>query len=591
MDKPLKYTNTISFKLMLSITVIIIVISSSIGILSYYFAKNELVNSGKLDLQHIAQTAIPALDLLNKEVESGKLSLAKAKEMAREKMDGPEVWQGGKKHYDFSKSPFLYKQQGYLYAYNQNGRVEMQPNQPIGANQYNLQDSKGDYVIRNIIKASHANNQEGHYYSYYWKNPGDSMEREKIAYVIYYKPWGWSIGIGAYTDEFYSSLESLKLLIALISLGIALVSLLTFYFIARTKMKLLMHATMSSLKIAGGELNLPKLPEGNDEIGRLAVSFNIMSTELKNMLQQIKEASHHVLGSASDLAAISEETTASSQEINTAMQEISASTMTQSEEIENTFKQMELMTNSIKKIHNESSRIKEITSVSKAATKHGKEIVAVLHQANNETEFATEKINSGITILFSKVKDISHIAEAIQYITEQTNLLALNASIEAARAGEHGKGFAVVANEVRKLAEESSAATKQIQEMINGIENEMETTVQYMNETAQSSKQLNQSVMNTETEFSSIEKAVSMIIEAVEHLNEEMNLVNTQTDEMLEAAQKIAGTSQQTAASTEEITASLDEESKALMNVSNSADGLINISEELNSIISKFHFD
>lgn len=249
-----------------------------------------------------------------------------------------------------------------------------------------------------------------------------------------------------------------------------------------------------------------------------------------------------------------------------------------------------MMTESIRKINQESSSILEITNISRLATEQGKNIVSVLKKANQETEKASENISIGITSLFGKIQDISHITETIQHITKQTNLLALNASIEAARAGEHGKGFAVVANEVRKLAEESNEATKKIQEMIEGIEKETETTVMYMAETANSGRQLNESVIKTEEEFVEIERAVSLTTESVKNLNSEIISVTSQNDEIMGFIQNISAIAEQTAAAAEEVTASIDEQVRAVSNVSHAADGLSGLSEELNEVIGKYKF-
>ena len=110
----------------------------------------------------------------------------------------------------------------------------------------------------------------------------------------------------------------------------------------------------------------------------------------------------------------------------------------------------------------------------------GQEAVDETAGGMNRIKSTVDSTAATVTELGAKSDQIGAIVETIDDIAEQTNLLALNAAIEAARAGEQGKGFAVVADEVRKLAERSSRATKEIAALIAEVQTETEAAVKAM---------------------------------------------------------------------------------------------------------------
>ncbi|MBK3496533.1 cache domain-containing protein [Viridibacillus sp. YIM B01967] len=587
MEKKQSFTSKISFRLLVLIFILITCISSIIGITSYYFAKQELIASGKLDLAHLTEAATEVLKELNTQVEQGTITREKAQEKARKILIGPAE-SDGNLLYDYSKSTFVYKDNGYLFAYDSDHHVTLHPVIPLNEDRTDFQNNSGQNVVKDLVSISQSSNYEDHFYTYSWINKEGEKEREKISYITYFEPWDWHIGIGAYTDEFYASLAKLKWITILLTSLAVVVGLATFYFTTKKKFILLSEVSKSSLQIADGDLTGKKLPNSNDEIGQLGTSFNQMTTNLRTLLLDVQKTSNLLVTSANELSAVSEETSASSDEIGNAMTEITAGAIGQATNLEETNRSLGLLTNSIEKMNAQNQHITEITAISEEATSKGQEIVSVLKKSNDESTQASEQISIGITNLYTKLKDISSITDAINNVSQQTNLLALNASIEAARAGEHGKGFAVVAEEVRKLAEESRVSTQQIQQMIMGIEKEVENTVTAMATTHTISNQLNSSVNDTEVEFNRIANTVQKIISEIQHLSVEIQQVTEQSTVIIDSIQNISAISEQTAASSEEITASVDEQIKAIHSVTTLAQGLTDLSEKVNETIRKY---
>ncbi|WP_409300041.1 methyl-accepting chemotaxis protein [Peribacillus sp. SCS-155] len=582
------FMKKISAKMLIAITLLMILATSSLGIISYHFAKAELVASGKLDLQHIVNASISSLEQLNQQVEAGTLSLEDAQERAREILVGPAVTKNGTTTYDYSKSAFVYKKDGYLMAYDSGYIAQLHPIIPVGENKKDIQNTAGQHVVQDIVKIAKAQNPEARYYEYGWKNTGEKNERNKVVYMNYFKPWDWNIGVGAYEEEFYASLQKLKWIVVVTSIIVTLAGILIFYFGTRRKFKILGQVTRAAVDISDGNLVLHHLPESKDEIGQLSTAFNNMTIQLRSIIENMQEMGSKVSRSSLELSALSEETSATSDEIGRAMREITVGSVAQASDIESTSKRTDELVEAIQRMNEQNQEILIMTDKSAKAIEIGKEKIGSLKESNESSVHAGNEISIGITHLYNRVRDISSIITTIDGISKQTNLLALNASIEAARAGEYGKGFAVVAEEVRKLAEQTSQATTEIYTMIQSIESETEKMVLSMASTVEISSSLNHAVDDTELQFNHISSSINQIIHAIEYLTAEIGKITSQSNEMIDAIQNVTAIAEETAASSEEVLASVDEQNTVISTIASSAEELNLLSERLNQISEQF---
>jgi methyl-accepting chemotaxis protein len=233
-------------------------------------------------------------------------------------------------------------------------------------------------------------------------------------------------------------------------------------------------------RAAGGDLAV-SLAVDEDEaayakpISMLSTSFSHTLGNLRSLVGQIRTGGEHIAASAGELLATAEEHAVSATQQSSAVSETTSTI----EELAATAAQIADTAEAVARYAAETLRYAE----------QGREAVGLSVDSMDKIAFRVEQIATRALSLGEKSHEIGRILDVIDDLSDQTNLLALNAAIEAARAGEHGRGFAVVASEVRKLAERSMAATKDIQGIIAEIQAETNSTIIASEEGAKEVKQ------------------------------------------------------------------------------------------------------
>ncbi|WP_055666223.1 methyl-accepting chemotaxis protein [Desnuesiella massiliensis] len=326
------------------------------------------------------------------------------------------------------------------------------------------------------------------------------------------------------------------------------------------------------------------------EINELNNYFNEMIKNLRDMFSTTAELAIATDTSAKNLLNISEEITHSSEEIGAASGAIAKGS---SEQTETAMICVEISSS----FNYELSSAVDILNEANKATDNSKEIIAtneVVIANLNKTSYANSQamseVSKTISELNNNTKDILIILKKIQDITEQTNLLSLNASIEAARAGEAGRGFAVVAEEIRKLAEQSQKASKDIKSIIDNVNGSIKLTLNISDQAQNAFKEELDQVNKTIESFDSIKNSITHITEAMEDATKSIKLIDTGKDILNKYINTIAEISQRNTASTEEVTASIDTQSMSNNEMYQLAQVLNENAHKLKDVVDKFEF-
>ena len=368
----------------------------------------------------------------------------------------------------------------------------------------------------------------------------------------------------------------------LLTAGVAiLLSLVMFLFLNNAILKPVNRMKTSIAAVEQGDFTIECDATTKDEIGQLACSFNQMVGTVREMIGDISGAALKVNDASAALQYTALENTRTTEEVAKAVEGIAQGAVEQAERSEEGAQKSLKMGSIIEENQHLTAAMNQTNQKSMEVVENSLKNMEQLTHIYETTVQAMEAVRQGIQNTDSSSRRISDASGMIAAISEQTNLLALNAAIEAARAGEAGRGFAVVADEIRKLAEESNASTKTIDQVVEELQQHSREAVKTIENSFEVLHQLQSEIDRNQQAFHQIAQSSQDSHEQMKSLNDSTQELEAMKQEILDAIQSLAAIAEENSASTEEVSASVEEQSASMMEIAQASDSLAALSQHL----------
>lgn len=359
-------------------------------------------------------------------------------------------------------------------------------------------------------------------------------------------------------------------------------------FAAAQLIKPLILLQKSAQKMSQGDLTVTVDVKGKDEIGKLGLAFNEMSSRLRELIHTAAGSAEGVENSAKYMHGQAEGAKLISDQIAVVIEELAKGAMDQASSIQTGVEQLGDMNASIEAIASSADLAASSADNVTEAMKGGLKAVASQGNLTEASRSSAERVEEANRRLGDQTVKIGEAVSLINTVAKQTNLLALNAAIEAARAGEHGKGFSVVADEVRKLAEQTRASAADIDTLLAGVQEAGRQSIGEIQEFQATVDKQIEAAASTRGAFDVIRGSVDGITSRIREVSAASDELKRSSDHVSAIMTDIAAVAEQSAASTEEAASSTQEQAQAIASMSDLSGEVSVSADELRGQIAKF---
>lgn len=480
-----------------------------------------------------------------------------------------------------------YGKEGYGYIINNNGTVVGHTDREKVVKQFTpIEEAKSDKSLTSLAAMFEKILAEK-------KGVGTYSFNKNKLYAGYapIEDSNWIVVITANQNEVLSAIPTLQKNIAMIMIIVLIVSVIIAYLIGNSITKPIISIIHHSEKLADLDLRedvSEMLLSRKDEVGVLSKSLQSITINLRDIIKDISSSSEEVSAASEELTAISQQSATAAEEVSRTVEEIARSATNQAQNTEEGAFKSDALGEIIEKDQGHLKQLNNAYQNVGIVVDEGLKEIEKLTKVTEESSRATKEIHEVILKTNDSSNKIGQASNVIASIAEQTNLLALNAAIEAARAGEAGKGFSVVAEEIRKLAEQSGASTKTINEIVNELQSNSKNAVKTMERVSTISNEQKSSVISSKSKYELIAEAMMDSEQAIKQLNISGEEMEKMKNEILTTLQNLSSIAEENSAATQQASASMEEQTASIEEIAGSSDGLSILAQNLQAIIMKF---
>lgn len=339
---------------------------------------------------------------------------------------------------------------------------------------------------------------------------------------------------------------------------------------------------------AGDFRDKPRQLLRKDEIGKLADALAQMRNTLRSLMKQVSHSAEQLAAASEELTASAEQSAQAANQVAVSITDVAKGAEEQLHAANDASAVVEQMSASSEQIAATTSGVAAQSAQAAAKATSGNQAVEKAVAQMIQIESTVNTSAKVITELGERSKEIGQIVDTISGIAGQTNLLALNAAIEAARAGEQGRGFAVVAEEVRKLAEQSQEAAKQISVLIAHIQGDTEKAVAAMDNGTREVKHGAEVVNASGLAFREIVGLINQVSDQVREISSAIEQTAIGSQQIVGSVQRIDQLSKRVSGEAQTVSAATEEQSASMEEIASSSQSLAKLAHDLQVAVSKF---